>query len=74
MFVDKQKAKSHKWRIKERTLFTISLIGGAIGGFFGMFCFHHKNRKPKFYIIYFLGLLIHSYIVFQLWKNGFIVL
>lgn len=72
MFVDKQRAKSHKWRIKEKTLFFFALIGGSVGGFLGMLCFHHKNRKPMFYVIYALGFIIHIIMLYQLWKNGFI--
>lgn len=72
MYVDKQKAKNHKWRIKEKTLFFFALIGGSVGGFLGMFFFHHKNRKPIFYVIYVLGFIIHIIVLYQLWINGFI--
>lgn len=64
MYVDKQRAKSHKWRIKEKTLFFFSLIGGSIGGFLAMFIFHHKNRKPLFYVIYAFGLVIHCVLIY----------
>ncbi len=50
MLVDKQKAKKHLWRIPEATLLTVALMGGSIGSFAGMRLFHHKTRKPKFYI------------------------
>lgn len=45
---DKNKAKKNKWRIPEKTLMGLVIIGGAIGGFAGMKVFHHKTRKPLF--------------------------
>ena len=49
-FVDKQKAKRQSWRTPEATLFTIALFGGSAGCLLGMYLFHHKTHKPKFYI------------------------
>ncbi|MGN1318971.1 MAG: DUF1294 domain-containing protein [Lachnospirales bacterium] len=59
MGIDKYKAVYHKWRIKEATLFILSLIGGGFGGFFGMFIFRHKIRKAKFWVIFILSIIIH---------------
>lgn len=64
MAADKEKAKKHKWRIKEATLFLFSFLGGSIGGFFGMFLLHHKNKKVKFYIIFMLSLIIHILVLY----------
>lgn len=50
MYVDKKKAEKDRWRIKESTLLTIALIGGSIGEIIGMYLFHHKTKKPRFYI------------------------
>ena len=47
--IDKWKAIHHKWRIPESTLICAALFG-VIGALFGMLVFHHKIRKPKFYI------------------------
>lgn len=46
--IDKLRAKAHRWRIPEATLLFLCVIGGAFGGFAGMFSFHHKIRKNKF--------------------------
>jgi len=59
MGIDKNKAKKHKWRIKEHTLFAFSFLGGGIGGFLGMKIFHHKTRKALFYVMFLLGILVH---------------
>lgn len=48
MGMDKRKAKKGKWRISERTLFLVALLGGAIGSTIGMHVFHHKTRHWYF--------------------------
>ena len=48
--IDKRKAKKNKWRIKESTLLIAAAIGGSYGALLGMFIFHHKTRKPKFFL------------------------
>ena len=50
MLVDKLKAKKDAWRIPERTLIGIALIGGSIGAIAGMNLFRHKTKHPKFSI------------------------
>lgn len=50
MFIDKKKAEKDRWRIKESTLLTLALIGGSIGAIVGMYMFHHKTKKPRFFI------------------------
>ncbi len=46
--LDKLKAKYHKWRISEKTLLLLAILGGAYGSYFAMILFHHKTRKPVF--------------------------
>ncbi len=48
--VDKYKAGHEKWRIPEATLIGLAIIGGSIGALLGMRVFHHKTRKPKFFV------------------------
>lgn len=50
MLADKKKARKNLWRIPEATLLTIAALGGSIGILAGMYLFHHKTRKPKFFI------------------------
>ena len=45
---DKRRAARRRWRIPEKTLLGLSLIGGATGGIIAMYCFRHKIRKPAF--------------------------
>lgn len=48
MGVDKAKARNHKWRIPEGTLFLLAALGGALGGCLGMLAFRHKTRHALF--------------------------
>lgn len=48
MAIDKKKARLHKWRISEKTLFILAIIGGSIGGILGMYTFRHKTKHLKF--------------------------
>jgi uncharacterized membrane protein YsdA (DUF1294 family) len=48
MGIDKQKAKSNQWRIREKTLFIIAIIGGSIGSILGMKYFRHKTKHKTF--------------------------
>lgn len=48
--LDKWKAKRDSWRIPEKTLLLMALLGGSIGAFAGMRIFHHKTQKPKFFL------------------------
>ena len=50
MFIDKKKAQRGDWRIPEKTLFGITLLGGGIGTIAGMYTFRHKTKKLKFTI------------------------
>lgn len=65
--IDKYKAIKNMYRIKEKSLFTLSLIGGALGALFGMKIFRHKTLKPSFKygipIIAFIELIIIIYIL-----------
>ena len=52
MFIDKYKAKKGSWRIKEKTLFYFTLMGGGIGTTAGMYIFRHKTKKLRFSIMF----------------------
>lgn len=50
MFIDKSRAIHKEWRISEKSLLLISLIGGSVGMFAGMHIFRHKTKHLKFTI------------------------
>jgi uncharacterized membrane protein YsdA (DUF1294 family) len=48
--IDKSKAKRKAWRIPEKGLFLVSLLGGSIGTWAGMYIFRHKTRHWYFVV------------------------
>ncbi|MBU5480415.1 DUF1294 domain-containing protein [Blautia sp. MSJ-19] len=67
---DKNRARRHAWRIPERTLLELAVIGGGFGALLGMIVFHHKTRKPKFYIGVPLILVVEIALAVLYWKTG----
>lgn len=63
--IDKRKAKKRKWRIPEKTLLGIGLLGGFAGGLLGMQAFRHKTKHWYFYAVNLISLLIWCVL---LWK------
>lgn len=48
--IDKKKAKRHQWRIPERNIFMIAILGGSVGVLLGMYGFRHKTKHRQFTI------------------------
>lgn len=48
MLIDKRRARKNGWRIRERTLFLLAILGGSIGSLSGMYVFRHKTRHWYF--------------------------
>lgn len=48
MWADKRKAQKDKWRIPEKTLFLVALLGGCLGTTLGMYLFRHKTKHWYF--------------------------
>ncbi len=45
---DKHRARLGLWRVSERTLLTLALVGGTVGVIFGQQLLRHKTRKEPF--------------------------
>lgn len=69
MKADKVKAIKNKRRISEASLITLAVIGGSVGICLGMWLFHHKTKKPKFYIGVPFILIVQFIIAFVLLFN-----
>ncbi len=50
MRADKQKARKKQWRIPERVLLGVCLLGGSLGGCLGMRLYRHKTKHAAFAI------------------------
>lgn len=48
MYLDKYFAKNNMYRISEKSLFFIAILGGAIGSILGMYQFRHKTKHKQF--------------------------
>ena len=48
MYLDKYFAKNNMYRISEKNLFFIAIIGGSIGSTIGMYQFRHKTKHRQF--------------------------
>ena len=67
--LDKKKAIDGKYRIAERTLVLIGVIGGSIGAMAGMKVFHHKTKHKKFVYGLPLIFMLQCFFVCLLWKT-----
>lgn len=45
---DKRKARKGRWRIPEKTIFIIAIIGGSIGTYAALLLFRHKTKHFSF--------------------------
>lgn len=46
--IDKAKAPKGAWRIPEKTLLLLAVIGGSIGAWLGIRLWRHKTMHPQF--------------------------
>ena len=60
--LDKYYAKTNKFRISEKILYTLSVMGGVVGAILGMKVFRHKTIKASFKIFNFIMLVIWCYL------------
>lgn len=63
MYRDKQKARKRKYRIPEKYLLLLGILGGGLGGILGMQLFRHKTKHTYFYLVYILGISIWVWIL-----------
>lgn len=71
MGIDKHRAKTNSWRIPEKTLFFISIIGGSLGTYVGMELFRHKTKHKKFTLGMPAILLAHGILLISLGRIYF---
>ncbi len=50
MWSDKRRARLHRWRIPEKVLFGVSLLGGSAGTWAGLYFFRHKTMHWYFVV------------------------
>ena len=45
---DKSRSKKNKWRVKEKTLFTLAILGGSVSMYITMRIIRHKTKHLSF--------------------------
>ena len=63
--IDKAKAKRGAWRVPEKTLFLLPLLGGSLGALLGMKVFHHKTKH--WYFVWGIPLILVAQIALAIW-------
>lgn len=62
---DKRRARKGKWRVPEKTLFLLPLLGGSIGALLGMWVFHHKTKH--WYFVWGIPAILLAQIALAVW-------
>ena len=62
---DKRRARKGKWRVPEKTLFLLPLLGGSIGALLGMRVFRHKTKH--WYFVWGIPAILLAQIVLAVW-------
>ena len=66
--IDKRMAKKNRDRVSEAKLFLISILGGALGAWGGMYFFRHKTKHWLFVVLIPLILLVQVGVaIYLLW-------
>lgn len=63
--VDKAKARRGAWRVPEKTLFLLPLLGGSLGALLGMWAFHHKTKH--WYFVWGIPLILLAQTALAVW-------
>ncbi len=68
MASDKSKAKHHAFRIPEKVLFLVAIIGGSVGTWAGMYMFRHKT-KHWYFVVGMPAILVLQIALVCIWRN-----
>lgn len=67
MAADKRRARRHRWRIPEHTLFVAAILGGSLGAILGMYLCHHKTKH--WYFVVGMPLILLVQILLGCWSG-----
>ena len=62
---DKRRARRGKWRVPEKTLFLLPLLGGSVGALLGMRVFHHKTKH--WYFVWGIPAILLAQLALAVW-------
>ena len=67
---DKHQANVKGWRVSEKNLHMLSLLGGWPGAILGQNYFRHKTQKQSFRVTFWLTVVLHVIAVGYVLYNG----
>ncbi len=67
---DKYRAIAGQWRVPEKVLLTLTVIGGAYGALAGMLLFRHKTRKPWFWAAVLIACAGYTWLIVSMVLKG----
>jgi uncharacterized membrane protein YsdA (DUF1294 family) len=67
-YVDKKAAKNKKWRVAEKKLHTLELLGGWSGAILGQRVFKHKTKKKAYLTTFWLVTFAQITIIYLILK------
>ena len=71
---DKRQAKREGWRVPEKRLHLLSLLGGWPGALIGQRWLRHKSIKTRFRVVFWLTVLLHialaTGVTYLVWKQA----
>jgi len=68
MNIDKKKSIKNAYRIPEKNLLFICILGGSLGMLIGMYKFHHKTKHNKFIYGVPLLLILNIIMIYSMMK------
>ena len=66
MVIDKKRAIKDQWRIPEKNMYILSVLGGGLGGLIAMVFKRHKNRHMDFILVFTTTAILHMIAAFLL--------
>ena len=66
MVIDKKRAIKDGWRIPEKNMFIMAVMGGGLGGLAAMVFKRHKNRHMDFILVFTMTAILHMLVAFLL--------
>jgi uncharacterized membrane protein YsdA (DUF1294 family) len=66
---DKLAAGSGRWRISEKSLLTVSILGGCFGGTLAMYLLRHKTQHTRFILVNWIADAVYLVILLALLRQ-----
>ena len=65
---DKNRSKKNKWRVKEKTLFTLAILGGSVSMYITMRIIRHKTKHLSFMLGIPVIIVLQLLLAYFIWR------